>query len=193
MKTKALLSFFVFLFATKAFSQKIAYAGSFETTLVNGSYETELAVSTAHGIRFGNWSTAVGAGIDYYRFRSVPLFIDVKRYVPLRKFQPFIQAGAGVNIAWPTDGQKIFQKWWSSWWPQTDTLPFRNGFHGKLLLGVVFNPQSRVKIGISAGWNYKTQSTVMQEMVHNGAAWVYEPRITIYRMSRLSAGLNVGF
>lgn len=193
MKLKIILTGFVFLVAISAFSQKLKYAGSVETALVNGSHETELAVNTTHGIRFGNWSTSVGAGIDYYRFRSVPLFIDVKRYIPLNKIQPYIQASAGVNIAWATDEQRIIQKYWSSWWPQTDTLPFNNGFHSKLVFGVVFNPQKQVKIAAFAGWNYKTQSTTVETMVQNGSSWVSEPRITTYKMSRLSIGLNIGF
>ena len=182
--------------SSAVFSQKanVRYTGLFESGMVNGSYETNIALSTSHGIKLKGWSAAIGTGIDYYRFRSVPVYLDVKRFISLGKKEFFIQTSAGTNIAYPKQEQKISQKWWSSWWPpQNDTFSFSNGFYSKAAIGMVFNPKEKLKVSFTVGWSYKSLSQHNYELIFNGSSgYEYSPRTTMYGMHRLYVGLSIG-
>jgi hypothetical protein len=194
LKTKLFLSVIAICisFLSSGQQSKIRYTGSLEAAVVKGSYEANGAISTGHGIKYKNWSVSIGTGVDYYRYRSVPVYFDIKRFMTAGNKQFFVQASAGMNIAWPTAGQKLAQRWWSSWWPNSDTLSFNNGFHSKAAIGMVLNPKDRVKAGFTLGWSYKSLSTMYYEIVSGGSGYIYAPRTTIYRMHRFYMGLNVG-
>jgi hypothetical protein len=49
----------------------------------------------------GPWFAGVGAGLDYYRFRSVPLFLSVTRDIQLgKKDWLFLYLDGGTNLPW---------------------------------------------------------------------------------------------
>jgi hypothetical protein len=46
------------------------------------------------------WFVGVGAGLDYYRFRSIPLFASVTRDLLSGKHGLYVTGDAGTNIPW---------------------------------------------------------------------------------------------
>jgi hypothetical protein len=45
---------------------------------------------------------AVGTGIDYYQFRSIPLVLDIRKKILAKENTPFAYAAAGRHITWQT-------------------------------------------------------------------------------------------
>jgi len=74
--------------------------------LLEGQKESFL-VQTIHGIRYNSWFGGVGVGIDGYRFRSIPLFIDVQKTFGKKPNAFFAYADGGVNFPWLNEDQKL--------------------------------------------------------------------------------------
>jgi hypothetical protein len=62
-------------------------------------------LQTVHGVYNGPWFIGGGAGLDNYRFRSVPLFLSVTRDVPtpaIKRGGFFVHLDGGTNLPWYT-------------------------------------------------------------------------------------------
>lgn len=78
--------------------------------LLEGEAGSSFLVQTVNGLSFKNWSAGVGAGIDKYADRSIPLFLHLQRKVlPQKKLPLYFYADGGVNIPWPQGD------WKSAW------------------------------------------------------------------------------
>ncbi len=59
------------------------------------------AIQTVNGMAWGPWFAGVGAGVDYYRLRSVPLFLSLTRDIALGKNNwLYLFADGGKNVPW---------------------------------------------------------------------------------------------
>lgn len=75
--------------------------------LIGGS-DNAPQLQTVNGVAFNNWFTGIGAGIDWYYQRSIPVFVSANRYFttgPRR--QVFLTTGAGINYPW---GNRIISR-----------------------------------------------------------------------------------
>jgi hypothetical protein len=80
-------------------------------------------VQTVNGVAKGPWFVGVGAGVDYYRFRSVPLFLSVTRDISLGKRDwLFLYVDGGANVPWYTRNLAADRNPYSS--------PISSTFHG---------------------------------------------------------------
>jgi len=68
--------------------------------VVHGKNGTELLVQSVNGARFGTWFTGLGVGIDWYYFRSVPLFLSVRKDFLQKSSTPFAYLDLGANFFW---------------------------------------------------------------------------------------------
>lgn len=121
--------------------------------LLIGGTDNAPQLQTVNGVAYHNWYTGIGAGIDWYYQRSIPVFLSVNRFFttsPRRKV--FLSSGAGVNYAWgKTD-------YISSGWGYNDTK-FSPGVY--LTAGIGY----QISIGkqndhllIQLGYNNKTHT-----------------------------------
>lgn len=76
--------------------------GSINNFGVNIGQDMQIAGSfqSVNGIKKDKWFAGLGLGLDYYLYRSVPLFIDVRREFGKEKHKFFAYADAGLNIDW---------------------------------------------------------------------------------------------
>ena len=71
--------------------------------LSSGQVGSAGQVQTVNGVAKGPWFVGVGAGLDYYRFRSVPLFLSVTRDLAIGKRDwLFLYLDGGTNVPWYT-------------------------------------------------------------------------------------------
>jgi hypothetical protein len=69
--------------------------------LSSGQVGSAGQVQTVNGVAKGPWFVGVGTGLDYYRFRSVPLFLSVTRDIALGKRDwLFLYLDGGTNFSW---------------------------------------------------------------------------------------------
>jgi hypothetical protein len=82
--------------------QKITFSSQNFAGIVTGETSSKLQLQTINGIRKGPWFTGVGAGIDWYYRRSIPVFLSVSRDIfPKNKRSLMLAADAGINFSWP--------------------------------------------------------------------------------------------
>jgi hypothetical protein len=69
--------------------------------LSSGSSCNCAVIETVNGVSKGPWFAGLGGGIDYYRFRSVPLFLSVTRDLAIGKRNWFLlYLDGGTNLPW---------------------------------------------------------------------------------------------
>jgi hypothetical protein len=80
---------------------------SFEVALVNGDHMSSFNVQGKAGIKFNKTLAGVGAGIDGYRFRSVPVFLDLQQEFGKKSRRLFVFVNGGYNFPWVTERDKV--------------------------------------------------------------------------------------
>lgn len=68
--------------------------------LLAGSSGEAAIVQAINGFAFGNWYVGVGAGLDFYLQRGVPLFADLRYKFSKQRKSLFIYTDAGVHVPW---------------------------------------------------------------------------------------------
>ncbi|HEX7903260.1 MAG TPA: hypothetical protein VF487_05235 [Chitinophagaceae bacterium] len=100
--------FVLILMATQLQAQhekKSTGSGNYFTTqvfagLLEGENGSSFQVQTINGIKHKSWFAGLGTGLDYYLYRSVPLFISVNKSFKPGTNSFFIQGDGGLNFAW---------------------------------------------------------------------------------------------
>lgn len=91
---------------TKKKGCSCTFSSIYNVGILEGENGTSLQLQTVQGIRYGKWFAGIGAGLDYYHLRSIPLFIDIRREFFNGKNAPFIYADGGYHFAWARDRDK---------------------------------------------------------------------------------------
>src|SRR5438045_2506679 len=99
MKPFLIVSILV-LFAVNSNSQKVKFSSINQLGLLNGSKGESWTVQTINGFKKDKWFGGVGAGLDLYNERTIPVFFDVRRDITSKKNAPFVYADGGVNFLW---------------------------------------------------------------------------------------------
>jgi len=78
MKTLIFILIISFLVNISASAQKskIHFRSINQFAMVGGESHVSTAFQTVNGIKFSNWFTGIGIGVDNYRYRTLPLFFD---------------------------------------------------------------------------------------------------------------------
>ncbi len=117
--------------------------------LLEGETGSAFQLQTINGARYKSWFAGVGLGLDYYRIRTIPLFIDLRKEFGEKRDKLFIYADGGINFNWATDVQK------SGYLPNEQ---FHNGFYSDLGLGYKTLVGNKSALIISLGYSYKKTS-----------------------------------
>ena len=74
--------------------------------LLEGQTGSAFQIQTVNGMQYRSWFAGIGVGLDFYRYRTIPFFIDFRKEFgsSLNKF--FAYADGGVNFCWLTDQEK---------------------------------------------------------------------------------------
>lgn len=73
---------FLFLILNSATAQELRprFSSAISAGLAAGEDTHELIIESINGIAFSGWFAGVGVGIDYYRYKTLPLFANGKWY-----------------------------------------------------------------------------------------------------------------
>jgi hypothetical protein len=114
--------------------------------LLEGQAGSAFQLQTINGVQHKSWFGGIGLGLDYYRFRTIPLFIDVRKEFGKGENKFFVYADAGVNFYWRRDNDvKQF--------PLDDS--FKNGFYAEPGAGYKWKLSRKLSFLFSAGYSYK--------------------------------------
>ena len=100
MKKKWLFYFIIVSFISivaPAQKRTIQFRSINQGAILFGKSELNGAIQTVNGIQFSNWFVATGIGLDFYRYKSLPVFFDARRCLGKDK-KGFLYADLGYNF-----------------------------------------------------------------------------------------------
>lgn len=112
--------------------------------LLEGEKGSAFQLQTINGVEYNSWYAGIGAGIDYYRFRSVPLFLDIRKYLLKKSLSPFLYSDIGVHFPWKRDGESLYVNGELS-----------SGWYYDVGLGLKIASGNKQGFNLSAGYSYK--------------------------------------
>ena len=149
-KIKIIILFFIsFLVCCAGMAQKSTkFSAALKAGLLNGEADkagTELQLVS--GLFYKTWFSGIGAGIDYYSgFKSIPLFMEVKKDLKQKKNTPFLSADVGYN--WPLINKDYKLN-------NGLKYKFHGGLYYEVSAGYKFVLSNSLSMAFSAGYSYK--------------------------------------
>jgi hypothetical protein len=114
--------------------------------LLAGSSDGQLLLQTTIGLKYKTYFAGAGVGLDYYQVRSVPVFIDVRKYIFDKPQSPFVYADAGVNFPWARQNEE-------NW-----NIKYKTGSYFDFGIGYHFPLKKSLALVVSGGYSQKTLS-----------------------------------
>lgn len=159
MKKQALVTaVFLFVLCLHLYAQQQkpscpAFHSVEQVALVNGNHAVSGVLQTVNGIAYNNWFAGIGAGIDFYRYRSVPLFIDLRRSLDMKRGNKlFVYADGGYNLPWVKKDEPVFSIWG---WPTHTDYKYRGGLYLDAGLGYALQVKGGNAFLLSTGYSHK--------------------------------------
>jgi len=144
--------------ALASFGQKKNTAYKFHSinniSLVNGDNEVSAGLQSINGFQKGNLFAGVGIGLDYYLYRTVPLFADFRYEFGKTKNKFFAYADGGINFDWVEEDYNdgpIF-----IWDGSRNTSEFHNGAYTDIGLGYMVGTKKGGGLVLSLSHSYKS-------------------------------------
>ena len=124
-------------------------------SLINGDNGVSTGLQSINGFQKGNMFAGVGLGLDYYLYRTVPLFADFRYQFGKTKNKFFAYADGGVNFDWVEENYSdgpIF-----IWDGSRNSSEFHDGAYTDLGLGyMVRSKKGGGGLVLSLGHSYKS-------------------------------------
>jgi hypothetical protein len=114
--------------------------------LLEGQTGSSFQLQTINGAGYKSWFGGIGIGLDFYRYRTIPLFFDLRKEFGKSNNKLFLFSDAGVNFSWVTDNEKTNYE-------QDDK--FGNGFYFEGGLGYKIRVTNNNNLLLSLGYSYK--------------------------------------
>jgi hypothetical protein len=95
--TLVLIFSFAIGFSATAQKKKIRFQSINQFAIAGGENHVNTAFQTINGIKFSNWFSGIGIGIDNYRYKTLPLFLDGRWHFGEDK-EAFIYGDIGYNF-----------------------------------------------------------------------------------------------
>lgn len=124
-----------------------------QIALINGTGAISASLQSVNGLSLGNWFSGVGVGLDFYRYRSVPLFFDVRKsFGGQNGNKLFLYADGGVNIPWVKDNEPVFGIWS---WPVKADYRYKAGAYIDAGFGYAVRIRGGNALLLSTGFSHK--------------------------------------
>lgn len=120
--------------------------------LINGSNGVSIAMQTVNGFTKGPWFAGIGLGLDYYQYRTVPFFADVRYAYGPKKNKFFIYSDAGINFSWVQD--YFYDE--PSIWNANRSNNYNNGLYTDAGIGLSAGFKNGNAFILSLGYSRKT-------------------------------------
>ena len=153
--------------------------------LANGSTGFSPAMQTVNGFLSGPWFAGIGLGLDYYQYRTVPFFADVRYEYGKKNNKVFAYADAGINFSWTQDNLKYV----STIWNGNRSNNFNNGFYTDAGIGLTSLIKNGNALILSLGISRKT----LEEKISYDDWRSNKPQTDIYTYRLNRVILKTGF
>lgn len=164
---------------------------SFQWKKLKYEFSTTFAVSQIRaGLRFsgaaGHWlndrqALYVGAGIDLYTARSIPLYVEYRQKINQRPDYFFLYAGGGVNFTTPSS----FNRQNATSINDVEPVQFHTGWSAHYGIGKFFIRRRRKDTFVLLGNSMKTYGTSVLQRVPIGSVMTNEVKSSRFFSGRL--------
>lgn len=148
MKTLIFILIISFLvnISVSAQKNKIQFRSINQFAIVGGESHINTAFQTVNGIKFSNWFTGIGIGVDNYRYRTLPLFFDGRWFFGDEK-RVFIYGDIGYDFPMKDKPGKEISYY--------NTYHFTGGIYTDIGLGYQVPLCKKSSMIFSFGYSYK--------------------------------------
>jgi hypothetical protein len=114
--------------------------------LLEGQAGSAFQLQTINGTQYKSWFAGIGLGLDYYRYRTIPLFLDVRKEFGKTKNKFFVYGDGGISFSWVTDKQKMIY---------ANNDKFKNGIYYDAGAGYKISITRNNSVLINIGYSFK--------------------------------------
>ena len=114
--------------------------------IIFGQSDSYGLFQTVNGIKYQKWSAGLGAGYDYYYYKSIPFFIDARRYLG-KENNGFLYGDIGYNFPQKNKPRKEV--------PFYTSYHFTCGLYCDIGIGYGIKFSKNSALLISGGYSYK--------------------------------------
>ncbi len=114
--------------------------------LIEGGNGSAFQLQSINGVKINTWFAGVGVGIDYYRYRTIPFFLDLRKDLQKKARTAFLFGDIGSSLPWVKKDENIY-------WMETND--YKNGLFYELGFGYKVIVHHRDAFLISAGYSFK--------------------------------------
>ncbi len=114
--------------------------------LLEGQAGSAFQLQTINGAQYKSWFAGAGVGLDYYRYRTIPLFFDLRKEFGTSGNKFFVYADAGINFYWKRD--KDAKQFYSD-------DRFKNGFYWEVGAGYKVKLNQKISLLLGGGYSFK--------------------------------------
>jgi hypothetical protein len=125
-------------------SCRIKFQSDLQMGVLVGEGGHNFQIQSVNGIRIKSFSIGLGAGIDFYAERSIPVFLDIKKDLFGKRETPFIYFSGGRHFPWKVENEEE--------WNKSEQEP---GWFYDAGIGYTI-PLKKQSIIFSAGYSYKS-------------------------------------
>lgn len=185
-----LIAIGAYLFPTAADGQSkdsLRYKWSFHSYsgvgILSGENGPAFECQTVNGIGNRSWFAGIGIGIEYYHFRSVPVFIDLRKSYYWKSFGLYGYLDGGIQFPWVLPEQHIFYE-----------SNFSNGFYGDVGLGMLIPLGKHSQLFMSFGYSMK-EAKQLYNSDYFCPVGVCSPnhQVIFYELNRFSIKMGISF
>lgn len=144
--TFSILSATFFLYSAMAQEVKPRFNSMNSIGFASGQSEPQLVLQTVNGISFSKWFAGIGVGIDYYEYKTLPLFVDARRYFGKGNIG-FVYADLGYNFPLKNKPEKEVSYY--------DIYDFNGGVYTDFGIGFKTKLKNKSSLIFSIGHSYK--------------------------------------
>jgi hypothetical protein len=126
--------------------KKVHFQSINQFAMVGGESQVNSAFQTLNGIKFSNWFSGIGVGIDNYHYKALPLFADAKWYFGDDK-NGFLYGDIGYNFPLKNKPEKEIYYY--------DSYHFSGGIYTDLGIGYQVRLYKKSYLLFSLGHSYK--------------------------------------
>lgn len=173
------------LAAQESFSWQKVH-GTFGLTILNGQsgVDGRLGVAAGYELR-KKLSVHLGAAIDHYYLRTIPVYVELQRALGEKPRHFFAYAGAGLNLAWPTSDQRN-----TGGWGIVSPVAYQPGLYSQLGIGRTLGKVTGRGFILRLGHSAKSFTESYTERVWRMPEWTEAPRSNRYLLGRLDITLQ---
>jgi hypothetical protein len=132
-------------------TQKPSFRSLVQGGMLTGSSNVAGQLQTVHGVSYRGYFLGLGAGIDYYFQRGVPVFAELQKELRKSAYTPFVYAEGGHHYIWAKEDAAF----------ESD---YKGGLFYDLGVGYKFPVAKKLQLFFSGGYSLKKFSKVVNTM-----------------------------